>query len=378
MLVNRIEQRILVGTVAFLVTLVLVGWIAINEGGRMAAFDKQFLGRSIESGAMLFAANCSTCHGTDGRGSPKGPALNSPFLFGHDYLAEIHREREDLTSELDLEPTEERKAEINARLVELDAEEAAQSAPLQPAITLGYNPNVFSRLTQVEWGGSLNNYIYSTIVSGRPVSSAYWEEPMPNWAQLTGGPLRSDQVQDVTNFILNFDKGADWTVDDLLAVKQFPKVPTDPAITAQLQQQVELLQQSGGVLPVYVGIDTPLSDIMAGLADVTGDPQRGDILYHGQGQPLLPCSTCHTTASLAPLVGGTWTRVTETRLNDPAVQALGITTGDEYLADSIIHPAEYHVPNYENQVMPTGFGQLLTYQDLADLIAFLKTQDQVE
>ena len=48
LLVNRIEQRILVGTVAFLATLVLVGWIAINEGGRMAAFDKEFTGRSIE------------------------------------------------------------------------------------------------------------------------------------------------------------------------------------------------------------------------------------------------------------------------------------------------------------------------------------------
>ena len=52
LLVNRIEHRIIVGTVAFLATLVLVGWIAINEGGRMAAFDKEFTARSIERGAM--------------------------------------------------------------------------------------------------------------------------------------------------------------------------------------------------------------------------------------------------------------------------------------------------------------------------------------
>jgi mono/diheme cytochrome c family protein len=377
MLVNRIEQRILVGTVAFLVTLVLVGWIAINEGGRMAAFDKQFLGRSIESGAMLFAANCSTCHNSDGRGSAKGPALNSPFLFGFDYMADIHREEEELLTERDLTTDEARIAEIDARLAELEAEEQAQSAQLQPAIEKGYDPDVFSRLQQVEWSGTLNNYIYSTIISGRPVSSAYWPDPMPNWAQLSGGPLRTDQVQDLTNFILNFDKGSDWTVDDLNAVNQFPKVPTDPAQTELLQEQIEQLQQSGGVLPEYVGVDTPLPDIMAKLADFTGDPSNGDVMYHGQNHtPALICYTCHLTPALAPLVDGTWTRVTEIRLNDPAVQALGITTGEEYLADSIIHPQDYHVPNYESLQMPPNFGEFLTYQDLADLIAYLKTQDQ--
>ena len=34
------------------------------------------------------------------------------------------------------------------------------------------------------------------------------------------------------------------------------------------------------------------------------------------------------------------------------------------------------MPNYPDSVMPKNFGQLLTYQDLADLIAYLKTQDQ--
>src|SRR5262249_40854235 len=156
-------------------------------------------------------ANCSPCHGTDGRGSAKAPALNSPLLFGHDYLADIHRERESLTSERELDTTTDaRKAEIDARLTELQTEEQTQVAPLQAAITKGYDPDVFSRLTEVEWTGSLHNYIYSTIISGRPVSSAYWPDPMPNWAQLTGGPLRTDQVEDVTQFILNFDKGSDW------------------------------------------------------------------------------------------------------------------------------------------------------------------------
>ncbi len=367
------ENRILVGTVAFLATLVLVGWIAINEGGRMAAFDRQFLARSIERGAELFVSHCSECHGTDGRGTARDPALNSPLLFGFDYLAELHAERAALTTEAGLEgTTEARIAEINTRLEELDAEEQQLIVPMQPAIDKGYDPDMFSRLAQVEWSASLHNFVYTTIHSGRPPSSGYWADPMPAWSQTAGGSLRNDQVEDLTQYILNYDKGNDWTIDDLNAVNQFPKVPADPAELAALQQQIDLLQQSGGVLPTYVGVDTPLADIMAGLEGLTPDPMRGQQLYDGQAVPQLPCLGCHLNAAVAPPVAGTWTRVENERLNDPALAGM---TGDEYLADSIIHPHDYIAPNYSDGLMPDTFGSQLTYQDLADLIAYLKTQD---
>lgn len=374
LLFPRMEQRILIGTVAFLATLVLVGWLAINEGGRMSAFDRQFNARAIERGALIFATNCSPCHGTDGRGTSRAPALNSPQLFGFDYLAEIHREREALTTERGLvNTTDARKTEIDARLAELDQEEVQQTQTIQTAITKGYDPDAYNRLLNVGWAGSLHNYIYTTILSGRPNSASYWPQPMPAWSQTAGGPLRNDQVEDLTQFVLNFDKGDAWTVDDLNAVAQFPKIPTDPAIVDQLQQQLELLQQSGGVLPTYVGVDTPTADIMVGLQDVTGDPQRGSELYNGLGTPQLPCAGCHLNAAVAPPLEGTWTRVENDRLNEPGLEGY---TGEEFLAESIIHPSAHIAPNYTDNLMPNNFGQLLTYQDLADLIAFLKTQDQ--
>ncbi|MEO8395050.1 MAG: c-type cytochrome [Chloroflexota bacterium] len=375
LLVNRIEQRIIVGTVAFLATLVLVGWIAINEGGRMAAFDKEFAGRSIEGGAMLFASNCSTCHGADGRGSPKAPALNSPLLFGYDYLADIHKQREALTSEQGLQTTTQaRKDEITTALADLDTQETAQKASLQTAIDKGYDPDHFNRLLNLDWSGSLHNYIYSTVFSGRPNSKTYWPNPMPNWAQPTGGPLRTDQVEDLTQFVMNFDKGDGWTTDDLLAVNQFPKAAADPADLASLQLQIKQLQQSGGVLPVYVGIDTPIADIMKGLEGITGDPQHGNALYMGQTDEKLPCSSCHVVGAgtIAPPMVGTWTRVQDIRLKDPKFAGW---TGEQYIADSIIHPSDYLVPPYADGMIK-NFGEKLTYQNLADLIAYLKTQDQ--
>ncbi|MDL1899840.1 cytochrome c [Anaerolineae bacterium CFX9] len=359
LLVEKIEHRIIVGTVAFLGIMVLVGWLAINEGGRMQAFERQFLARSIERGAALFSSNCTSCHGTDGRGLVGiAPALNSPLLFGHDFLGEINRERSALNTELNAaDLTEERRAEIEARLSELDTEEQGIRSQMQAAIDKGYDPSVPNRLNEVGWGGGLHSFVYTTLVSGRPVSSAYWPQPMAAWSQTAGGPLRPDQLEDLTNYILNWDKGNNWTIEDLLAVNQFPIAPVDPSTVVM----------TGGD-PV-IGADTELSVIMEGLAEVTGDPQAGMTLYNGS----LACMGCHMNAAVAPVLEGTWTRVQEERLTLPQFADY---TGEMYLVESITHPNDYIVPGYPANVMPSNFGNRLTYQQLADLVEYLKSQDQ--
>ncbi len=374
LLIDRIEQRILVGTLAFLGILVLVGWIAINEGGRMTAFDKEFTARSIEQGAALFNTNCSPCHGADGLGSARAPALNSPLLFGHDYLADIHKQRNALTIEATLSTTTDaRKQEIKDQLAQLDTQEQQAIVGMKPAMDKGYNPDQFSRLINTGWGSSLHNFIYATVSSGRPNSFSYWPAPMPFWAQSSGGPLRADQVEDIVQFILNWDKGDQWTIDDLNRVAQFPKIAADPATISQMQSEIDQLQQSGGVLPNYVGDGTATADVMKGLQGLTGDPQHGQQLYMGQTAAQLPCSGCHLNGAVAPPMVGTWTRVQNDRLKQP--QFAGYT-GEEYIAESIINPSAYVVPTYSDGLMPHDLGSKVTYQDLADIISYLKTQDQ--
>jgi mono/diheme cytochrome c family protein len=68
MLIDKMENRILVGASMFVGILILVGWIAINEPARMSSFERQYEARAIERGGELFAQNCATCHGTDARG----------------------------------------------------------------------------------------------------------------------------------------------------------------------------------------------------------------------------------------------------------------------------------------------------------------------
>lgn len=362
LLIERIDHRILVGTLAFLAIMVLLGWIWINENGRMAAFDRQYLARSIERGAALYAANCSSCHGVDGLGAVgRAPALNSPYLFGHDFLAEIDTELTVLNAErptAELNGLTERVTEIDARIAELTTERDALIAQMGPAVNIGYDPDSPSRTQRMGWTATLRSLVLTTLVAGRPTSGNYWPQPMASWSQTTGARLRTDQLEDLTNFILNWDKGSNWTLDDLNSVRQFPIYPIDPSTVTIVEGDPR------------IGAATEIAAVMEGLAMVTGDPQNGQTLYNSA---TLGCTGCHANAAVAPLLEGTWTRVTNERLTLPEFAGY---TGEQYLAESIIHPNDYTVPTYASGVMPQNFGDRLSYQELADMIEYLKTQDQ--
>ncbi len=108
--------------------------------------------------------------------------------------------------------------------------------------------------------------------------------------------------------------------------------------------------------------------ILNTLSTVSGDPINGQLIYNGD----LGCAGCHLgDAPIAPLTEGTYTRIEEERLKDPLLAGY---TPEQYLVESIIEPAHYVVPGFKN-VMINNFGDRLTLQDLADLVAFLESQD---
>src|SRR5260221_24359 len=87
--IPNFQHRVLIGTASFVGILLLVGWISINEPSRMDVFTQQYHGRSIENGASLFQNTCAACHGIDGKGSGRAPALNNPMLFLKDNPAKV-------------------------------------------------------------------------------------------------------------------------------------------------------------------------------------------------------------------------------------------------------------------------------------------------
>jgi mono/diheme cytochrome c family protein len=390
MLVGKMENRITVGLISFMLTIVFLGWAAINEGGRMQAFQTMEDARAIEQGATLFAANCTTCHGVDGRGKVQtAPGLNNPMLFGHDFFPDVTKQINDLNGEKKLitdekaaaGTTDARKTEIDARVTEIDKTIAdlntKRTADVKVAADKGYDPNNgrFSRLTELGWSGTLDSFILTTLIHGRPVSGNYWPNPMPAWSQLAGGPLRQDELENIVAYIKNWDKGDNWTLDDLYAVNQFPILPED---AGPIRKQLEEAIGSGGKVSQPVGTD--VKAISAEIAKLTGDPTKGEQLYHGKtpakltGNPL-PCLGCHQQSANAvgPMTDGTYTRVVNERLKDPKFAGF---TPEEYLIDSIVNPSDYIVPGFQDLMVKDLGTKQLTAQDLADIIAYLKTMNQ--
>lgn len=358
LLIEKMEHRILVGTIAFLGTMLVMGWIAINENARMAAFEQQYQARSIERGAYLFALNCATCHGDDGLGiGGNAPALNNPWMFSHSYTAEIDAAVDQLEFELTQNVSAEQQAEIEARLAELDTERQAIIAQMGPAIDAGYNPDEPNYLAYMGWEGSLEDYIRTTLIHGRPKSALYWPagRAMVAWAQTGGGPLRMDEIEDLTAYILNWDQGSNWTIEDLNAVNQYMLVPVDPA-RAGTGEAVEVIGTN----------DT--AEALELVSAFEGDPVVGQELYTGYA-----CAGCHNGGVIGPATEGTWTRTIDVRLQQPEFADY---TPEAYLIESILMPNAYIAPGYQGGQMPQNFHEQLSAENLADMLAFLRSQDQ--
>jgi mono/diheme cytochrome c family protein len=395
-LVPNFQNRVLLGIATFTGMLLLVFWIAVNEPGRMDVFTQQYHGRSIENGASTFANNCAVCHGVDGKGiTGKAPALNNPMLFLKDNpakvaaakLSDLQNQQNTLKSQIDTynkntqdlaaatealkkaAPGSADEAALKKQIADLSNQvknfdlantqkqldaltpqvQAAQ-ADLDKLKAQGWDPNRDTRLTEVKWGGRLEDYLTSTVISGRPVSAAYWPQPMPAWGQQAGGPMRPDEVQDVVAYIMNFhDMAVNLTPKD---VNQQFKLPSEGGAAAANKQ--------------VLGTNAdPKALAQAGLGG--GDAAAGEALYTSLG-----CGpACHLAGAIAPATKGTYTRIINERLKDPANAN---KTPEEYIAESILKPNAYVAPGFTAGVMPQDFGNKIDLQDLKNLIAYLETQ----
>ena len=197
------------------------------------------------------------------------------------------------------------------------------------------------RLKDVGWSGSLDDYIVATVSSGRLASTRPDQYPgnghpaMPAWSDQFGGPLRPDQIRYIAAFIMNWQSTA--------PVRQQAPALAGPPVGTDITQQ----------LPA-------------------GDAAKGEALATSQG-----CVGCHVTTTTGPAwlpkpdqpgIGArAATRFTESGYTGKA------TSAEQYLLESIVNPSTYIVPGFNTVPMPGNFGQTLTAQDAADLIAYLLT-----
>lgn len=276
---KRIQIEIFLGILIVLATSGLILWYGITEPARMESNARAAQAREIEVGAALFEAQCSRCHGTQGLGIPGlCPPLNDRNFFDN-------------------------------------------------------------RLDEVNWSGSMEDYIVATVSSGRLASSRPQLYPgqgtpaMPSFSDQYGGPLRPDQIRSIATFILNWQ--------DTAEVVEAPTLPSGPTVG---------------------------NDITKELPE--GDPVNGEALGISLG-----CTACHVAAQIGPAwlaqdgQPGVGSRA-EQRFQDPEYSG-NATTPEQYLFESIVNPNDYIVSGYAANIMPNNYASQLTDQDMADLIAYL-------
>lgn len=275
-----LDQRGLIGTLIFFAIILMLGWIGVNEPRRMSTFETQYEARAVMRGAVLFRENCASCHGLNGEGLPGvAPALNYQGMFDGTHMAELG------------------------------------------------------------WTGTVHDFVELTVMAGRPQKRDEYAQPMPTWGEEFGGPLRYDQVQDVTAFVMN------WGV-------AFEEGYEGPQVAVTLPTPTPLPYDPVGV------------DLAAELP--AGDPARGEGLVLGtipgpDGQ-MLACQGCHSVEGIV---------MTGPPLNLSAANVPAGSDLEAYVHQSIVDPCSYLSPTFTTCVMPVNFGQRLDAQSLADIIAYI-------
>ncbi len=169
------QVKLIIGTIAFMLTMIIFGYAALREPARMELFTEAFESRQIEFGASIYYSNCSTCHGQNGRAEECYNAAGEQI--------------------------------------------GCAGRSLNNAELLCGTPS--KRLQDMQWTGTKEGYVASTVLSGRA------QNGMPVWGARFGGPLEDYQVEQVAKFVLN------WETEELCAAP--PPEPVDwPTTVADL------------------------------------------------------------------------------------------------------------------------------------------------
>jgi mono/diheme cytochrome c family protein len=177
------QVKIVIGTIAFMLTMMIMGFAALREPTRLEEFTHAFDGRSIETGAKIYANNCSTCHGQEGKAE-----------LCYDTAGE---------------------------------QIGCQGLPLNYSPLLcGDSADRTQRMNAMNWSGTKEAFVQSVVAAGRAGTA------MPVWSAQFGGPMRDDEVANVVAFVLNWESDAlceieiptfDWPATAEAFLADFPE-----------------------------------------------------------------------------------------------------------------------------------------------------------
>jgi len=351
-------RRALLGLLATLGLLLLLGAAIAREPARQARAQRAWQGAAIARGAASFREACTECHGVHGEGLV-GPALNADDLL---------------------------------------MPEMGQALPPRPR--------------DRGWRGDLPAYLAGVIANGRAGSK------MPGWSQRAGGPLTEQQIQDLVAFILNWRDAERPAVrrpaslhqrsaglgyylfhgplgcaechafDDAAGVIG-PHLSGIIARKGRDQVRADIIDPNAALAPGYASHIMPetfgyalsenqlrsLLDYLERPADAAlqvapiTQSEKELALWGKMVADSAGCFGCHTvdgTPSDGPTFLGLYG---QTRTLDDGG---AVVADDDYLHESIVDPSAQRVAGYPD-IMDQDYSYRLSEEDIRAIIAYLKT-----
>ena len=307
--------RIIFGLLGFVITLGVCSFVGIADlrAGALGERDQQFNARTVEAGARDYVQYCSRCHGVEGKGvEDVGPALSTVHFLGK----------------------VEAKENSDTKVIELN-----QTTPSE-------------RMKELGWTGSVLNYIKGVTAAGMPVkTSNVWGENHPTFAQAYGGPLREDQISNISQFVAN------WALD--------PYTGTDVVVAPA--------PGAGGAAK-------------ATAVPLTADQEAGKLVFAASG-----CVGCHAIKGYKEAAGQVGPNLTKIWSDSEAIVKSDdylknvkgqppAKTAEEYVIQSIHYPNAYIYPKCPSGPCAAGI-MVQTYKaqfdakpdDFKKLLSYLST-----
>ena len=284
--------KIALGILGALGCIILLGLVLATENVRMADQTDNWAAREIENGALLFANNCASCHAPDGKGLPGvAPALNSHYFFTDT-----------------------------------------------------------GRLADVGYIGSLESYVRLTVAAGRPSkANSQWAQKMPTWGSQFGGPMRGDQVVEVTKYVMNFSESALAQTPE-----EDPFQPFQDVRKPVGEQSIAVL--AGGAPP------TPAEETPAA---------EGGVRAPAELFTAMACVGCHVLDQLQDASNRGAVGPNMGNLAENAAARVAGMSAEDYIYQSITEPGAFVVEGYVTGIMPPDFTTKMSEEEIRGLIAWL-------